>query len=325
MASIKETIKFISENEVEQILNMNELIDCIEQTLKSFSIEQKENVQPIRSVITIEKYNGYFGCMPALTANGHLGIKLVTWYPDNYIKSIPTHQAQILLFNSQNGSLLAMLGGEVVTEKRTAAASAVATKWLSDTNSQILSIIGSGVQARSHIEALLLVRPFKFIKIWSRTKANAEKLSQTCKTVNMKGENVIISIHDTIEQAVENADVIVTVTSSSIPVLKASTIKQGAHINVVGACRPTWREVDDETMLNSAVYVDSKEGALKESGDIILSGAIIAGEIGEIIGQSIINPRSLELQKQPKFTLFKSLGMGLEDVAAASLVLSKLN
>jgi thiomorpholine-carboxylate dehydrogenase len=256
--------------------------------------------QPVRSVITVDPPGGFFGIMPARTAEG-LGIKLVTFYPPNAQRGIPTHMATIFLVDPETGAPLAVMDGTLITEMRTAAVSAAATKLLAAPNAKILAILGSGVQARSHVEALRLVRPFEEIRVWSPTAEHAEKFA---KTIGAKAMSA--------EEAVCAADVIVTATNSKMSILHGAWLKPGCHVNAVGACRPDWRELDDRAMQN-VILVDSREAALKESGDVILSGATIYAEIGEALAGKIA-PRANET------TIFKSLGMAVEDITAAMLV-----
>src|SRR5206468_9598034 len=201
----------------------------------------------------------------------------------------------------QTGTPLAIMDGRLITEMRTAAVSAAATKLLASPDAKILAILGSGVQARSHAEALGLVRQFEEVRVWSPTKEHAKQFAEEIGGTAMSGED-----------AVRGADVIVTVTNSKTPVLKGSWLKPGCHVNAIGACRPDWRELDDEAMSN-VVFVDSREAALKESGDVILSGVKIYAELGEALAGKV-PPRAKDT------TIFKSLGMAVEDIAAALLV-----
>jgi thiomorpholine-carboxylate dehydrogenase len=194
------------------------------------------------------------------------------------------------------------MDGRLITEMRTAAVSAAATKVLSSQTSKVLAILGSGVQARSHFDALRLVRKFEEVRVWSRTRSNAEEFAAE---IGAKATSA--------EEAVGGADVVVTVTSSTQPVLKGEWLKRGAHVNAIGACRPDWRELDDVAIRNSVLFVDSREAAMKESGDVILSGAEIYAELGEVIAGKV-PPRTDET------TIFKSLGMAVEDITAALLV-----
>jgi thiomorpholine-carboxylate dehydrogenase len=214
------------------------------------------------------------------------------------------------------------MDGRLITELRTAAVSAAATKLLAASDARVLAILGSGVQARSHTEALRLVRNFEEIRVWSPTREHAERFAKEINEMwhrhpadqRLAGSQChVMSAAD----AVRGADVIVTVTSSKTPVLKGDWLKPGCHVNAIGACRPDWRELDDEAMQSAVVFVDSREGALKESGDVILSCAKIYAEIGEALAGKA-SPRASET------SIFKSLGMAVEDIAAAMLVYRSL-
>ena len=258
---------FLDEEQVRKHLRMADLIPAMEKALIDFSAGKV--TQPVRQVIAVDPPGGFYGMMPALTPEG-LGQKIVTFYPPNAERGIATHMALIILNDPQTGAPLAVMDGRLITEMRTAAVSGAATKLLAPKNSSVLAILGSGVQARSHVEALRLVRQFEEIRVWSPNKSHAE---QFAKEIGAK----VMSAED----AVRGADVVVTVTSSKTPVLKGAWLKPGSHINAIGACRPDWRELDDEAMRNGVVFVDSREAAMKESGDVILSGAKIYAELGE--------------------------------------------
>ena len=289
---------FLEEEQVRKHLRMEELIPAMEKALIDFSAGKV--TQPVRSVIAVDPPGGFFGMMPALTLDG-LGIKIVTFYASNADRGIPTHMATIFLVDPETGTPLAVMDGTLITEMRTAAVSAAATKLLGSPDAKVLAILGSGVQARSHVEALRLVRNFEEIRVWSPTKAHAEQLA---KEIGAKAMSA--------EEAVRGADVVVTATNSKTAVLKGSWLKPGCHVNAVGACRPDWRELDDEAMAN-IVFVDSREAAIKESGDVILSRTKIHAELGEALAGKV-PPRANET------TVFKSLGMAVEDIAAALLV-----
>ena len=289
---------FLNEDQVRQHLRMADLIPAMEKALIDFS--SGKVTQPVRSVINVDPPGGFLGLMPALTPDG-LGLKAVTFYPSNAGRGIPTHMATIFLCDPETGGPLAIMDGRLITEMRTAAVSAAATKLLAARDATILAILGSGVQAHSHVEALRLVRNFEEIRVWSPTKEHAERFAKE-----------IGATATSVEQAISGADVIVTATNSKTPVLKGLWLKPGCHVNAVGACRPDWRELDDEAMSN-VVFVDSREGATKESGDVMLSGANIHAELGEALAGKV-PPRTNET------TIFKSLGMAVEDIAAAMLV-----
>ena len=291
---------FLDEEQVRKHLRMVDLIPAMEKALIDFSAGKV--TQPVRSVIKVEvaAATGFLGLMPALTPNG-LGLKAVTFYPSNAERGIPTHMATIFLVDPETGTPLAIMDGRLITEMRTAAVSSAATKLLAPPDAKVLAILGSGVQARSHVEALQLVRKFEEIRVWSPTRENAQRFAKEIGATAMSSED-----------AVRGADVIVTVTNSKTPVLKGSWLKPGCHVNAIGACRPDWRELDDDSMRN-VVFVDSREGALKESGDVILSRAKIYAELGEALAGKVP-------ARANETTIFKSLGMAVEDIAAAMLV-----
>src|SRR5947208_13790932 len=289
---------FLDEKQVRKHLRMADLIPAMEKALIDFSAGKV--TQPVRQVIPVDPPGGFYGMMPALTPEG-LGQKIVTFYPPNAKTNLPTHMATILLNDPQTGAPLAVMDGRLITEMRTAAVSAAATKLLAQPNAKILAILGSGVQARSHAEALRLVRQFEEIRVWSPNKSHAE---QFAKEIGAKAMSA--------EAAVRDSDVVVTATSSRMSILRGAWLRPGSHVNAVGACRPDWRELDDEAMQN-VVFVDSREAALKESGDVILSGANIYAELGAAFAGKV-PPRTNDT------TIFKSLGMALEAIEAALLV-----
>ena len=289
---------FLDEEQVRKHLRMAGLIPAMEKALIDFSAGKV--TQPVRSVIMIDPPGGFFGMMPALTPDG-LGIKIVTFYASNAERGIPTHMATIFLVDPETGAPLAVMDGTLITEMRTAAVSAAATKLLASPDAKVLAILGSGVQARSHMEALRLVKNFAEVRVWSRTPEHAERFAKEIGAKAMPPED-----------AVRDADVVVTTTNSKTAVLKGSWLKPGCHVNAVGACRPDWRELDDDAMGN-VVYVDSREAAMKESGDLILSAAKIYAELGEALAGEVP-------LRANETTIFKSLGMAVEDIAAALLV-----
>jgi ornithine cyclodeaminase/alanine dehydrogenase-like protein (mu-crystallin family) len=289
---------FLNEEQVRQHLHLADLIPAMEKALINFS--EGKVTQPVRSVIKVDPLEGFLGLMPALTPEG-LGLKAVTFYPSNAERGIPTHMATIFLVDPQTGTPLAIMDGRLITEMRTAAVSAAATKLLAAPDSKILAILGSGVQARSHTKALRLVRRFEEVRVWSPTNEHAKQFAEEIGGTAVSAE-----------EAVRGADVVVTVTNSKTPVLKGSWLKHGCHVNAIGACRPDWRELDDNAMTN-VVFVDSREGASKESGDVILSGAKIYAELGEALAGKVPT-------RANETTIFKSLGMAVEDIAAALLV-----
>ena len=212
--------------------------------------------------------------------------------------------AVVLLFRLETGEPLAVLDGRLITERRTAAVSAAVTNRLAAPDCHVLALLGSGVQARVHLEALTRVREFDEVRVWSRTPEQARRFAEEHRAKAMDAES-----------AVRGADVVVTATNEREPILKGAWLKPGAHVNAVGSTRPTWRELDDDAMANVLV-VDSREAVLKESGDVILSGVPIYAEVGEIFSGARPSPVS-------ETTVFKSVAIAVEDIAAAKLILER--
>jgi ornithine cyclodeaminase/alanine dehydrogenase-like protein (mu-crystallin family) len=290
---------FLEEEDVRQLLRMGELIPAMAGALRDLSAGKVE--QPMRRVLPVAEHNGFFAVMPAY--GGALGAKLVTFYPNN--TGVPTHHAMILLFRPETGEPLVTMNGRLITEMRTAAVSAVATDLLAREDTSVLAILGSGVQARSHLEALQIVRKFREVRVWS--PRNSSKFARQLK----------VTAAASAEEAVRGADVIVVATAATTPVLMGEWLSPGTHINAVGATRPNWRELDDEVLRRARIYVELREAAMKESGDVIAAGEIFA-EIGEVVAG--VRPSR---QSKEEITLFKSVGVAVEDVVAADLVYRK--
>lgn len=292
----------LNEEQIAEVLRMEDLIEEMEKAMIAFSAG--EVTQPVRNLMPVEPHGGYFGPMPAVSKDA-MGIKLVTFYPGNATLGIHTHHALILLFAPETGEPLAILDGRLITEMRTAAVSAVATRALARPDAEVMAILGSGTQAKSHIEAMRCVRDLREVRIWSRNPDHATRFAAEHGAVAMAAE-----------EAVRGADIVVTATSARTPVLQGAWLAEGTHVNAVGAPIPTWRELDDEVMRRCTVVVDSREACLKESGDVILSGTSIHAEIGEVLAGKAAVPAGTP-------TLFKSVGIATEDVFAARLVYEK--
>jgi ornithine cyclodeaminase/alanine dehydrogenase-like protein (mu-crystallin family) len=288
----------LDEGRVRALLDFDTLIPAMERALTDLSEGRVQ--QPLRSIIPVPAHGGLFGLMPAVYGDV-LGAKLVMVYPGNAERGLHTHLATVQLFRATTGEPLATMDGRLITEMRTAAVSAVATKLLARPDAHVLAILGSGVQARSHLRALRLVRPFDEIRVWSPTAAHAREFAKEAGGVSMPAED-----------AVRGADVVVTVTGSGEPVLRGAWLSDGAHVNAVGAVGPTRRELDEEAM-RGAVVVESRAAALVESGDILMAKASIYAELGELLARTKPLPGA-------RTTVFKSLGQAVEDIAAARLV-----
>ena len=294
-------ILVLDEPAVRARLHYQELIPAIAQALAALSAGQV--VQPVRSVLPVAPHQGFFAVMPAYGGEGALGAKLVTFYPHNV--GIRTHHAVIVLFKAETGEPLAMMDGRLITEMRTAAASAVATQRLARPggDASVLAILGSGVQAGSHLAALRHIRSFKEVRVWS--PRNAPAFAQR------HGVKAVASAAD----AVRGADVVVVAASSTTPILQRRWLSPGTHVNAIGATRPEWRELDDDLVTTARVFVDSREAALRESGDVIAARSELT-EIGAVVSGTAPGRRDAQ-----EITLFKSVGVAVEDVAAAALVL----
>ncbi|XP_072125284.1 ketimine reductase mu-crystallin isoform X2 [Mobula birostris] len=272
---------YLSAAEVARLLEEPGLLPLLEVALGRFSSADGEVEQPVRSTVALRRCRGFLGVMPAYSAQDDaLVTKIVRFYqaPDS------SHLSTVLLFDPSNGVLKAYLRPPCL---------------------DVLCILGAGAQAMSHYQICTQIFPFKQVKVWSRTRERAERFAQRAAGP--------VQVCGSAQEAVSGADVVITVTMATEPVLFGEWVKPGAHINAVGGCRPEWRELDDALMRDAVLYVDSREAGICESGDIILSGAEIFAELGEVI-----------VGKKPalcdKTTVFKSLGMAIEDMVTAKLV-----
>lgn len=290
---------FLPEKRVQELLSLEQLVPAMEKALIDFSSGRV--VQPVRSALRIAEHSGWFGLMPAVYGDV-FGAKLVTVFPKNAQRGLHTHLAVIHLFSAETGEPLAVLDGRFITAWRTAAVSAIATSELAKRDPRVLTILGSGVQAHTHFEALRRVRSFKEVRVWSRTPEHARRFADEIGAISIPAE-----------EAVRGADVIVTATSAAEPIVRGAWVKPGAYVNAVGAVGPYARELDDEVMKCAAVIVESREAGLTESAEIIQSGAPVYAELGELLAGRAQKPAG-------QTVVYKSLGIAVEDVAAARLV-----
>src|SRR5688572_24436983 len=296
---------------------MSDLIAAMESALAKFS--SGEVLQPVRSVLMVGPTKAYFGLMPAYVSSpASLGAKVVTVFGENHKKQLPSHLATILLLDPETGSLIALMDGRYITEARTAAVSAVSARFLARANAGRLAILGSGVQARSHLEALQHVRQLTEVRIWSPRPQSRQQF------VDDMSPHVPVPIvaSESAEAAVRDADLIVLATSSTTPVVENAWVASGAHVMCVGACRPDQREMAPDLVKRGRLYVDSRAAAVVESGDVVMNIADglfdkthVRGEIGELV-----LGRAPGRGSDADVTIFKSLGMAVEDVVAADLV-----
>ena len=309
--------RLLTEQQVHSLLPMSDLIAAMESALAKFSA--REVLQPMRSVLTVGPTKAYFGVMPAyIPAPASLGAKLVTVFGENHKRQLPSHLATIMLLDPETGALLALMDGRYITEARTAAVSAVSTRFLAVPGASRLAIIGSGVQARSHLEAYQQVRQLEEVRIWS---PNPRSRTQFVDDMSPSVSIPIIAA-ETAESAVRGADLIVLVTSSPTPVIEDAWVSAGAHVVCVGACRPNQQEMPPQLVKRGRLYVDSSAAAVVEAGDIVMNIAAglfdashVRGEIGELVLGRVQGRTS-----PGDITIFKSLGMAVEDVVAADLV-----
>src|SRR3954471_12031557 len=279
----------LSEQDVRIVLPMGDLIDAMEAALAMFSSNEIE--QPLRTVMEIGLQKAFVGVMPAFVPEpAALGTKVVSVFASNSAVGLPTHLATIVLLDPMTGELLSIMDGRFITEARTAAVSAVSVKHLARQGAARLAIIGSGVQARSHLEAIGGVRQLQEVRVWSRSLENRSAFAREMRPRTPATIKVASSAKD----AVDGTDLIVLATASREPVVESRWIANGAHICAVGACRPDQREMTTELVARGRVFVDSRAGALAEAGDIILpikEGAIreehIAGELGAVVLRKI--------------------------------------
>lgn len=311
----------INQAEVRRLLPMDECIEVMQEAL--LTLAAGDGVQPLRMASWLPDRRGLIGVMPAYLGGkvSAPGVKIVTVFPGNHGGPLDAHQGAVLLFDGENGSLRAVMDGTEVTSVRTAAVSGVATRALAREDARQLAILGSGVQAWTHLAAMQTVRPIERVRVWSRTRANAEGFAaRASKRFGLPVEAVSFG-----REAVAGADIICVATSASEPVLDGAWLPDGVHINAVGACTPKVRELDTSTVVLSRLFVDRRESTLAEAGDFLIAreeGAVgdehILAELGEVLAGRHPGRGSDEER-----TLFKSVGIGVEDVAAAHHIYDK--
>ena len=310
----------LSEADVRSVLGMAGLIDAMELSLVDYSSGRAD--QPLRTVLQVGEERAFFGVMSAsLPSIGVMGTKLVTVFESNAARGLPSHLATIVLLDPATGALTAIVDGRYITEARTAAVSAVSVRLLARPDAGVLAIIGSGVQARSHLAALSHVRTLREVRVWSPHAARREAFVETARAA----APCPIAAYGSARAALEGADLVAIVSGARQPVVLSEWIQPGAHICAVGACRPDQREMDTALVRRARLFVDSRRGALAEAGDLLIpiaEGAIdaahLVGELGELAAGRMAGRTSLE-----EVTIFKSLGMAVEDVTAAHLAVEQ--
>jgi ornithine cyclodeaminase len=309
----------VSQREVAALLPMADCMAAMADVLQALA--RGEVLLPLRQVLGLPGGKGAFAVMPAVLGTATLGVKAITVLPGNHGTAYDSHQGAVLLFEGEHGSLQAILDASAVTAIRTAAISGVATRALAREDAGDLALLGTGVQADSHLQAMLAARPLRRIRAWSRQPENVQAFADRAA----RRHGLKVEVARTARDALAGADLVCTVTSAREPVVQADWIASGAHINAVGASVPTARELDSATVARARLFVDRRESAQAEAGDFLIPRAEgrvtdghILGELGEVLLGRLPGRRSPE-----EVTVFKSLGLAAEDLAAARLVHSR--
>ncbi len=317
-------VRVLSAEDVANLLPMRDCIQVMRDALAALA--RGKALVPLRMVMRMPDASGFLGLMPGHIdpeggRDGALGMKAVSVFPGNARRGIDTHQGAVLLFEADTGRLSALMDGATITAIRTAAVSGVATDLLALKDAAELAILGAGVQARTHLEAIAAVRPIRRVRVWSR---NPEHAANLVKEVGAHHKASVDAV-PTAEAAVRGADVVATVTASPEPILQRGWLKDGVHINAVGSSIPTTREIDSATMAAVRLFVDRRESAVNEAGDILIpmrEGAFTADHIQAELGDVIIG-KDPGRRSAAELTLFKSLGLAVEDVASAAFILKR--
>ena len=298
--------------EVKQLLPVKECIDAMEMMFRSLATQ--ETTISERLIISLSRGRGHLLVMPS-SYKDLVSTKIMTIFNENARTSFETIQGAVMIFDGENGRLLGIIDSNRLTAIRTAAVSALATKLLARSDATRLAILGSGTQAAAHLEAMSFARNISKVRVWSRTRNHA-------KTLANKAANLDAAVVDSVQEAVHNADIICTATSSPVPILSRSWLSEGCHINAIGAYSETTREIDTETVKDSLLFVDSRIAAMKEAGDFLIpkkEGEVtdehILGELSELVTGSVKGRTDAN-----EITLFKSVGLAVEDAAAGKLL-----
>jgi ornithine cyclodeaminase len=313
-------VLIVNQSEVRRLLPMKECIDLMAETLSA--VERGQAVLPLRSKLILPEHVGVLGMMPSYLGNiDAVGLKVITVFHGNHGTKYDSHQGAVLLFETTHGQLLSIMDASSITAIRTAAVSGVATRLLAREDAKTVAMLGSGVQAKTNLEAMIAVRPVSLVRVWSRNGGHARQFAER----ESRRYSIPVEVSSTVQEAVSNADIICTTTGSRDPILKGEWIPPGAHINAVGSSVPYAREVDAEGVKRSRLFIDRMESTLNEGGDFLLAkkeGAVgddhILAELGELLEKKKEGRRT-----DDDVTLFKSLGIGVEDLASADHIYRK--
>jgi ornithine cyclodeaminase len=307
-------MRIITEAEVPGLLPMNECMDVMSNALATLA--RGDAILPLRHLMRIPQKAGIFGMMPAyMETPDALGVKIITVFNGNHGTEYDSHQGVVLLFEADHGSIVAVIDASSVTAIRTAAVSGVATRLLAREDAHDLCILGSGVQARTHLEAMRVARPVTRVRVWSRNPDSARAFAR----VESERLGITVEPMDSARLAAKDADIICTTTSARDPILEGEWISPGTHVNAVGSSTPTARELDSAAIARARLYVDRRESTINEAGDFLIpksEGIIDDSHIRAELGELLLGTKNGRASGDD-ITLFKSLGLAVEDVAAA--------
>ena len=313
-------LRVLGPREVERLLDMKPCIDLMEAALRALS--SGNAVVPLRQKVSLPDRSGLLGLMPGYLGDPRsFGLKVVTVFQRNHDVGRPSHQGVVMLFDVESGAPLGLFDAGAITAIRTATASNAATRVLARADAGDLALMGSGVQARTHLEAMRCVRPLRRVRVWSRDDAHAREFAER----EAQRAGIPIEVTRSAEAAVKGADLICTTTAASEPILQGEWLSPGAHVNAVGSSFATHRELDATAVKRARLYTDCRESASNEAGDFLIAkreGAFgdehLLGELGEVLLGRVPGRRSPD-----DITLYKSLGVAVEDLAAASFLLQR--
>ncbi|KGH33670.1 ornithine cyclodeaminase family protein [Lactococcus cremoris] len=317
-------MKQVSYDEVIEQLSFKESIQVMKDCFNDHengTIAQRERMVEI---LPDGKDKNVFALMPAyLGEKRYFGAKIITAFPDNHSLNLPSHVGEVMLFDSQNGLPVALINANAITWIRTAAVSALATNFLAKEDSSILTLLGTGQQASSHLEAILCVRPIKVVRVYDLNQKAAAAFIERMQANHPELEFIN---SNNLREAVEHSDIVCTLTPSKEAFLEADFISAGTHINAIGTFTPTTRELKSELMVKGKVYVDDYEAALKESGDLLIPIAEglmkeenIVGSLGELVTDKVAGRANIE-----EITIFDAVGLAVEDLCCAEYIYKKL-
>jgi len=310
-------VLFVNEADVRRLLPMEACVPLMREALSTLS--RGDAVQPLRTGTWLPDHSGLLGLMPGYLGEPRsFGLKVVSVMPGNHGAPYDSHQGVVMLFGVDHGEPLAILEGGAITAIRTAAASAAATEALARADAGDLALLGSGAQAATHLAAMAAVRPLRRVRVWSRTRGNAERFARE----EAARAGIAIEVVATGEEAVRGADLVCTTTGAKEPVLQGAWLSPGAHVNAVGSCFATHRELDAEAVRRARFYTDCRESCLHEAGDFLIArdegavaGAHLLGELGDVFA-GVLQGRT----SRDDITVFESLGVAVEDLAAAHAI-----